>query len=510
MNNNKFTYDEVPYSSFTFPQTRPDRLATLGAFHGIKTARPEKCRVLELGCGDGTNLISFAYILPDSEFVGIDLSEIHIEKAKKTSAELKLSNLSFHTEDVMNFNRERFGEFDYIISHGLYSWVPDFVREKILQIYTECLAPDGVGYISYNAYPGCHIREMMWKGMQYHTAAIKEPMEKVKQGISFLNFLTAATTSGSLYQAMIMQELSQFTERTVENIFHDDFAELNQPFYFHEFVEQLKPYGLQFLSEVDAFWMEAGGLSPEILKKLDELGDDVVRREQYIDFIKCRPFRSTLICHDDVPINRRPSAGILKDFYIASQIRPEAPDPNLKDNSMEKFVGPEGGVLDVEHRLTKAALIVLERTWSRFVRFEDLIEEAMKLSGDATASDIDQTSEDLLGMFHSGFVYLHRFQPEFALSAGEFPRASAFVHWQLKNKSENITTLSGMNLKPDGDFMRLLLMLLDGTRNRAAITAETAARINSGESKSDELMAQLPCAIEAKLTEFAKLGLLHL
>src|SRR3989337_1740756 len=251
MNDNKFAYDQVPYSSFTFPQTRPDRLATLGAFHGLNPASPEECRVLELGCGDGTTLISFAYILPNSEFVGIDLSSLHIDQANATAKELNLSNLTFLQDDVMNFSRERFGEFDFIIAHGLFSWVPDFVRTKILDIYSECLAPEGVGYISYNAYPGCHIRSMFWKMMQFYTAKIVDPMARVQHGVNFLRFLTSAAPEGSLYQSMIKMELSQFAERTPENIFHDDFSEMNQPFYFHEFVGLIQEKSLQFLSEVE-------------------------------------------------------------------------------------------------------------------------------------------------------------------------------------------------------------------------------------------------------------------
>src|SRR3954471_17554466 len=99
MSDEKFAYDQVPYSSFTFPQTRPDRLATLGAFHGLNTAPPDKCRVLELGCGDGTNLASFAYILPESEFVGIDLSERHIDLGNATAKELGISNLELLQDD---------------------------------------------------------------------------------------------------------------------------------------------------------------------------------------------------------------------------------------------------------------------------------------------------------------------------------------------------------------------------------------------------------------------------
>lgn len=344
--------------------------------------------------------------------------------------------------------------------------------------------------------------------MRFHTAEIRDPMDKVRNGISYLNFLSQAVPEGSLYQSVIKMELSQFAERTAENIFHDDFAELNQPFYFHEFVEHIQPYGLQFLTEVDAFWMESGGLSSEILEKLDELGDDIIRREQYIDFIKCRPFRSTIICHDNIVLDRHPTPDILKNFYLASQARPESESPNIDKEITEKFTGPEGGTLEVDHPLTKAALICLENIWSKCVPFDKLIDEARQIAPEATESDIRKTAFNLLQMFHDGFVYLHRFQPQFASEAGEFPMASAFARWQVRCGSESITTLSGMNLKPDSDFMRLLLILADGTRNRAALISEMAARIEVDRTKKAELKRELPRMVDAKLLEITKLGLI--
>ena len=111
-------------------------------------------------------------------------------------------------------------------------------------------------------------------------------------------------------------------------------------------------------------------------------------------------------------------------------------------------------------------------------------------------------------MFHKGFVYLHMFRPPFIGEAGEFPKSSEFVRWQLLHKSQNLTTLSGMNLKPDSDLMRLLLILLDGTRDRAALVSEAARRIEVDDAQKSALLTQLPITIEDKLMEFAKLGLL--
>ena len=186
---NDFSYDTVPYQSTFQPQIYPDRMATLATLLGMKPQKIENCRYLELGCGEGDNLIGFAFSLPESEFVGIDLSAKHIEKANKMAAELGLKNIKFLQLDVMKLNREDYGQFDYIAAHGLFSWVPDFVREKVLAIYSEMLTPHGVGYLSYNTLPGGYMRQMMRDMMQYHTQNEKLSLEKVEKGISILGFL---------------------------------------------------------------------------------------------------------------------------------------------------------------------------------------------------------------------------------------------------------------------------------------------------------------------------------
>ncbi|QYO67142.1 class I SAM-dependent methyltransferase [Leptolyngbya sp. 7M] len=187
-----FIYDAIPYPSFSFPQTRPDRLSTIGLFYGIETATPDKCRVLELGCGNGTNLISFAYTHPESSFLGIDLSSVHIVKADDTKQRLGLKNIKFQCLDILAIDPNELGKFDFIIAHGLFSWVPEEVRERILTIYSECLAQNGIGYISYNAYPGFHIREIVRRIMRYHTRTIESPLEKVEKGVEIIRLLSNA------------------------------------------------------------------------------------------------------------------------------------------------------------------------------------------------------------------------------------------------------------------------------------------------------------------------------
>jgi SAM-dependent methyltransferase len=217
-----FIYNDVPYPSFTFSQTHPDRLATIAKLHGITSADIENCRVLELGCGDGSNLNWIAHTLPNSKFVGIDLSTKHISDAKANAAEIGITNAEFHAADVMTLSVDTFGKFDYIIAHGLFSWVPGFVRDKILQIYREMLNENGIGYTSYNAFPGCHLRDLTRNMMRFHVKDIAEPLEQVAESLKFIEFLGENVESGSVYQQIsrfISPILLPKPKKTICNLF---------------------------------------------------------------------------------------------------------------------------------------------------------------------------------------------------------------------------------------------------------------------------------------------------
>ena len=89
----------------------------------------DNCRVLEIGCASGGNLIPMAVTLPNSYFVGIDFAERQIADGQQVVAALGLTNVRLLAEDVLQITAD-FGQFDYIIAHGIYSWVPPEVREK--------------------------------------------------------------------------------------------------------------------------------------------------------------------------------------------------------------------------------------------------------------------------------------------------------------------------------------------------------------------------------------------
>src|SRR5436309_1556438 len=80
-------------------------------------------RVLELGCAAGGNIIPLAARNPNASFIGIDLSSAQVESGRARIAQLGLSNIELRCESFSDAAAPD-AAFDYIVCHGVYSWVP--------------------------------------------------------------------------------------------------------------------------------------------------------------------------------------------------------------------------------------------------------------------------------------------------------------------------------------------------------------------------------------------------
>lgn len=512
-----FSYDTVPYQSNFQSQIHPDRMATLATILGMKPAAVDKCRYLELGCGEGDNLLGFAFALPESEFVGIDLSAKHIAAANKAVEEMGLKNIEFLQLDVMKLNREEYGQFDYIAAHGLFSWVPDFVREKVLALYSEMLAPHGVGYLSYNTLPGGYMRRMMSDMMRYHAQEEEFSLKKVEKSLSILSFLRDSTKTDSYYNEILKNEINFVTNHSPATILHDELGEINQPFYFHEFVKLAEANNLQYLCEAEYFKMPLHQYPKQTAEMLATLDDDVIRREQYIDFLRCRRFRQTLLCHAEVELKRNVESRKLSEFYIASAFKPVNKDADLSNNERESFRFPSGTTAQIEHALTKIALAYLGSIWTRSIQFDELINlarkklEEKKVVIEDWKKEYDTACAILLELYTTGMVELHLHKPHFTNEVSEFPVASSLVRWQL-NYGDQVTTMNNTQVKIDDSFFKNLLLMLDGTRNRLDLRKELRKKISAGEladvGEKGELLRDLPVMLKENLQKLAELGLL--
>ena len=172
------SYNDIPYMGHVHFQTHIEKMAISARVFGMETIPLDTARVLELGCGDGSNIINMAINLPNAEFVGIDGSTVHIERGRNMLKYANATNVTLEAMDITQV-QDQFGRFDYIICHGVFSWVSETVRSHILRISREQLSPLGSGYISYNAYPGWKQYEMLREMMHFHVIRREDQKEQI-------------------------------------------------------------------------------------------------------------------------------------------------------------------------------------------------------------------------------------------------------------------------------------------------------------------------------------------
>lgn len=473
-----FSYDAVAYPSLPLPQTHPGRLAAIARLHGVPAASPTRCRFLEVGCGDGSNLFPLALAYPDSTFVGIDLSAAAIGRGRELLNRLGLPNLTLEAADLTKWEPGP-DRFDFVVAHGFYSWVPPFVRDALLAVCRDRLRPGGLAYISYNALPGCHIRRMVWEMLRFHVRDITEPEARLQQAVAMLQLLEHGVTGTGLYAELIRQEarkLAKESDRAV--LYHDDLSDINDPLTVTEFVAHAGRFKLQFLGESDYFEMTSDLMPSATAGLLRGLAErDVVLKEQYFDFLKGRRFRQTILCRADAPIRREPDPATVFDFAAVGDAIPDPDPPDLTLGVPAKFRTASGASMTSDHPVAKAALTELRAAFPAPRSFSELFVDAVRRVGSANeAEDRQGLAKLLLGGYRVGLLELHLDPPRFARAAGARPKLSPLARVQLDAGAEALTSLRPSIVRMENPISRELLRLLDGTRDRAAVLIDLAER----------------------------------
>ena len=294
-------YSELGYKSMPFPYTTPATLEAYAALVGVSAPNPKTARVLELGATYGGNIISQALFNPDATFVGIELSQEQVEKGNEVIANAGLTNVSLIQSDIASIGSE-IGTFDYIIAHGVYSWVDDGVKDALLRLIDEHLAEDGIAYISYNTYPGWHTMDEVRQLMMFSNRdkAQFNHKEKVLHG----------KTIGSIVGSQILKydnlkernskflgALRSVMQKDEYYVGHDHLEPNNDPVYFYQFNDHLGAHNLAYLCDADLTLSMVRSFDADIADTLDKLTlNDHVAQEQYLDFMLDTTFRKSIIC----------------------------------------------------------------------------------------------------------------------------------------------------------------------------------------------------------------------
>lgn len=500
------SYDEVPYASHPFPQTHPDRLATVATLFGLRPPPVQRCRVLELGCASGGNLIPMAEQLPEGRFLGIDLSARQIADGQAIIDQLGLGNIELRHASILEVD-EGFGKFDYIICHGVYSWVPARVQEKILEVAKRNLAANGITYVSYNTYPGWHMRGMVRAIMRYHAQKFTLPRDRTMQARALLEFLAGSVKQdGGAYATLLRTELESLQRHTDSYLFHEHLEEVNDPVFFFEFIERAQAQGLQYLAEVNLAAMAVSSFQPDVAKTLRVLAPDQIQAEQYMDFLRNRTFRQTLLCHRESPVNWSIQPEALHRLHVASQSVAVVEPERLQDKGSVTFRTPSRQTLASTNPFLNYAIPCLHECWPHALPFDRLLEMVrtrLRVSTSTTPPSGNEQQLLSLGLLN-GFigpdlVELHAAQVNCATSVAQRPVASALA--RLQAKSGALVTNRRHEAIRLHDLERKLLPLLDGQHDRPALLSELVNGALAGqlEVQQGEAVLQDATAIRTAL-----------
>lgn len=482
------TYDETPYPFLSYSETHPDLHSALATVLGMNPQPVNQCRVLDIGGASGGNLLPLALAIPGSEFVVVDYSARQIEEGKTVAAALGITNIQFHHLDIMAM-MPGLGQFDYIMAHGVYSWAPPPVRDRLLAVMKQLLAPQGIAYVSYNIYPGWFYMRMMREMMLYHTRHIDNPTEKAKEARALIDFMAEAVNPEGGAFGLFLHSYHRLLNKDVRvdaTLLHDELETTNDPVYFHEFAAHAAAHGLQYLTETDFDTVFPGNFPPTVTQKLLQMAKDPIEMEQYMDFMRNRTFRKTLLCHDTITLQRNLSPAQAQHLRFAARIRPLSDKPDITGETVEQFQAINEATFTTNHPVTKAALMHLGRIAPMTLPFGRLLHQAI-LAVYPTMPDqatINQHATLLAVNLLQAATYspmlmeLHTWQAPFTLEIEEKPVASPYARWQSQMMIQ-VTNLRHERIRLD-ELTHFLLRLLDGTVDREMLKERIAAAIKSG------------------------------
>jgi len=494
------SYDELPYDSLPLPETQPDFLAAVARLHGFDAPDPSRARILELGCAQGGNLIPLAWRWPESECVGVELSRVQAEAGAAFIAELGIRNVRILHGDLAALPDD-LGQFDYIIAHGVFSWVPPAVRQALLDVCRSHLSAQGVAYISFNVAAGWQRLQALRAALIDRTPADLPAPERYDRALRVLGELEAEWTD-----PVLLKEIAYLQSAAPSYLFHEYLADFNTPMAIGEFASQLDAHGLRYVGEAGPRHAvveleDAWGLIPE------SMAGRWLDAEAALDEAQACRFRRALIARDDAPCAQPPQADALISLAFYTDLRSDD-EIDLEAASEQYFVNPAGNSFPVMQPVMKAALMALSAAYPDALNYSDLLSAARQVLDEyGVAGDIDEAAlRDALFQL----VMAHGVMPTVDLEShtggpGDHPCAHGLARLQAKSPGWVVSGTRHVALELDAPA-RSLLTLLDGSHSIDELTDNMQATLaQSGLDRSRETIRDLT---HRQLWLFARQGLL--
>jgi len=473
-------YDTLYYPDYLHPQTHPRRLQAVSLLLGHDAPDLKGARVLELGASSGTNLIAMAMGHPEASFVGVDLAAKRVEEGLLQIHRVGLKNVELKVMSATQID-PALGLFDYIIAHGLFSWVPAPVRAGILQTCAQSLTPKGVAFISYNIFPGWAHRWLAGHFMRGFSDPNLRPAERARQARELLSHLVE-TTDGVLHDGYEI-EAKRLNEQPNGYLFHEYMGAAHHPYFFRDFVGEARDASLEYLGESESLtYLDPRATARDTGSGPPDFGGDVIEAQQYIDFAEGRYFRQSLLFKAGQGVGGMLSRDALPQLHITADVRILLP-LRLHSDLPERLQVGEDEVRE-GRPLLKAAYTLLGETWPAAISFDDLLRRARGLLGrkGKAGESVDRQAlhDALYSAYLADRIHLEGRSPRLANKPSSHPVASPLARHQLARGDAWLSTLRHDSLTVD-DATRLLLPLLDGSRDLDTLVHEVGHLLpNSG------------------------------
>jgi methyltransferase-like protein/SAM-dependent methyltransferase len=464
-------YEATPYHSHPITQSFPPTLEAVALAFGVEPPPSDRARILELGCAAGGNIIPLAERFPESEFVGVDLTPGQINVGQAAIDATGLTNVRLHAMDITDIGDD-FGSFDYIICHGVYSWVPSHVQDAILRVCSRNLAPNGLVYLSYNTYPGWRLREMVRDMLVQYDDRSLTPAARVSRARAVLDHFVASQTKPTVHAGALKQEAEAIRAQADWHILHEQLEPYNAPVYFAEFVKRAAEHGLAYLAESKL--ASSASRKPKGPPELTG-GDDVVRVQQYIDFVHGRSFRRSLLCREGVARSVWPTAHAVSRFQFAINAAPVEPDAEdvakAAGREVISLATAEGGRITTNNPVIIAIMRALFERAPAMLGFDELIDRVAQAEAESGRED-RQSAEQLrsalpdvlMQLSVGGFLEVYGRPVAIAPRVGDKPVASVVARHMAKS-GKHVTNQRHYMMELS-DVARFVLRQLDGSKTR--------------------------------------------
>ncbi len=382
-------YDELPYRSLPIEWTAPERLAIASLLHGGPRAAQDSYRVLELGCADGANLLPLAYHRRNATFVGVDGARSQVDIANAAKSRLQLSNVEFVHADFLSADSRLEGAFDYIIGHGVFSWVPDTARDALLQLCAKRLQRGGLLYLNYNANPGWKVRGMVREFLLAQTAAATDVRVRAQAAQSVAaKVVSSLTASDHPYSKLMASEFTVVCESDLSYVAHEYLASENRAYWRSEFMALARAHGFAFVADAD-FSYSSGRLPEDLSPRLVTehiIGQSV---DDTVDLLCYRQLHSPILTHSHF-VRQPPVADEFSALIVASCLVP----CGVNGDRHPMFEHPSGYRVEAKDEVMHTALRRLQPLWPRGLRVN------------AVFPDVSLVIDDLKLLHRSGLVEL--------------------------------------------------------------------------------------------------------